>query len=210
MYSLANANEKTSIAVLKSDIFQVHLRLQKMKKLTKIGQRPQSRKRSEISAIQKGTAEMEEIIRSFPSEDVDKLRYQLVLLLNQKMIELESTVFKITCKQSEISHTPSMSRLPVWLKLLDRYVEMCSPEQMASRVSRPKSGVCTVDTGNTSLKSDLIISQKKIERLSGRVAELEDITVDTRRTLTKEINKLKAELMTSKEFQKELEDKRDH
>jgi len=135
MYTLANAGEKTSIAVLKSDIFQVHLRLQKIKNLANIGQRSQSRRRSEISAIQKGTSEVEKIIKSFPSDDVDKLRYQLVLLLNQKMIELESTVFNA-------SLSPSMSRLPVWLKLLDRHIEMCSPELMsrpASRSSRPAS-----------------------------------------------------------------------
>jgi len=135
MYTLGNADAKTSIAVLKSDIFQVHLRLQKMKNLINKGERPQSRRRSEISAIKRGTSEVEEIIKSFPSEDVNQLRYQLVLLLNEKMIELESVVFKLTSKQRDSLRTPSMSRLPVWLKLLDRHVEICCPES----VSRPAS-----------------------------------------------------------------------
>jgi len=136
MYTLATANEKTSIAVLKSDIFQVHLRLQKMKNLLNKGQRPQSRRRSEIAAIQKGTSEVEEVIKSFPSDDINRLKYQLALLLNEKMIELESTVFKLTSNQRDTSQTPSMSRLPVWLKLLDRHVEMCNPEGLSRPASR--------------------------------------------------------------------------
>jgi len=81
---------------------------------------------------------------------------------------------------------------------------------LKSRIKEEPQFSSMVDTGKTSLKNDLIIAKKKVERLSSRVEELEDITVDTRRSLTKEINKLKAELMASKDFQKELEDKCDH
>jgi len=136
MYTLANADIKTSISVLKSDIFQVHLRLEKVKNLNK---RPQSRRRSEISAIQKGTAEVEEIVKSIPENTDDELRFLLARLLNEKMVELEETVFKLGGGTTHQEFRPSMSRLPIWLKMMDKYMEFTCPEICSRPSSRADS-----------------------------------------------------------------------
>jgi len=135
MYTLASADTKTSISVLKSDIFQVHLRLEKIKNLNK---RPQSRRRSEISAIQKGTAEVEEVVKSIPAHTDDQLRFLLARLLNEKMVELEEAVFKLGGNTTLQEFRPSMSRLPIWLKMMDKYVEMTCPESVAVSGSRAR------------------------------------------------------------------------
>lgn len=132
MYTLAHADVKTSISVLKSDIFQVHLRLEKIRNLNK---RPQSRRRSEISAIQKGTAEVDEVVKTFMADTDDQLRFQLARLLNEKMVELEEVVFTLGGNSSKQDVRPSMSRLPIWLKMMDKYIEMTSP----GLCSRPPS-----------------------------------------------------------------------
>jgi len=133
MYTLADANVKTSISVLKSDIFQVHLRLQKIKNRVQ-NQHPQSRRRSEIAAIQKGTAEIEDLIKSWESTNVDHLRFHLARLLNGKMVALEMTVLELSGYVGDLPST-SMSRLPAWFKIVDQYIETNCPDLQ----SRPES-----------------------------------------------------------------------
>jgi len=162
MYTLANADIKTSISVLKSDIFQVHLRLEKVKNLNK---RPQSRRRNEISAIQKGTAEVEEVVKSIPANTDDQLRFVLARLLNEKMVELEEAVFKLGGSTTHQEFRPSMSRLPIWLKMMDKYMEMTCPEicsrpssradSRAQKTSVAGSGSRSMEDLNTGLQAEL-------------------------------------------------------
>jgi hypothetical protein len=127
MYKLCNTDEETAIAELKSDIVKANLKLEKIKSLTRKG-RPDSRLRAGKIGATRDPAEMEEVINSLTSQNVEESKYKLQQMLREKMMEVETLVYEMISDPGDPIPSPSMSRLPVWIKLLDRHLWTYSPE----------------------------------------------------------------------------------
>jgi len=140
MHTLRNADVETCIAELKSDIIKVNMQLKKIKNLTETND-SDSRLRTGILDTTKGATEMEEVVKSLISENVWESRYKLQQFLNEKMLDVETLVFKLISDPGDPMPSPSMSRLKVWTKLLDRHLWTYFPESVRNtpKTSRPQA-----------------------------------------------------------------------
>jgi len=129
MYTLANADPETAISVLKSDIKKVRVYLKKVETLI---QKQNPGFRSDDCAVAK-SAEINENLKCSTSSQ-GKTNFELARLLNEIMTQVETSVYKSLRDAGKFNVSPSMSRLPVWMKLIDRLL----PNSHESVKSSPK------------------------------------------------------------------------
>jgi len=129
MHTLAEADAKNAISVLQSDIRKVHEYAEKVEAMI---QRKCSG--SEDTIRLRKNREEREAIWSLKSGSSEQGRLRLLQRLNAEMMNVEKTVFESICEPGELEVSSSMSRLPIWIKLLDRHMWTYNPDS----VSAPK------------------------------------------------------------------------
>ncbi|GAB5369330.1 hypothetical protein AAMO2058_001395700 [Amorphochlora amoebiformis] len=136
LYTINNADDQTYISMLKSDIYQIQRKLDKVQRILDqmLGSRPQSARGREIRAIAEATSEVDSILKSSRKASHCKLRLQE--LLNEKMVQLETVVLRLADSARIFRNVscnygaPSMSRLPAFLELVDQVMIL---HKLASR-----------------------------------------------------------------------------
>jgi len=124
MLKLRNIDLEASIAELKSDIVRVNLQLQKISNLAG-NDLEELRFRG---GFNKQMADLEESIKILTSKNPEESIYELQLLLNEKMIEVETRVLKLISYPGDAIPSPNISRLSIWTKLMDRHLWTYCPD----------------------------------------------------------------------------------
>jgi len=135
IYTIESADDPTYISMLKSDIYQVQRRLEKAKRSLQqmMGSRPTSARGRDIHAITEATSEVDAVLKSAKKS---KIKLRLMELLNSKMVLLETVVLRLADgarvfrNVSSNYGSPSMSRLPAFLEIIDQLLAL---QKMAAR-----------------------------------------------------------------------------